>query len=298
MKPLTPEHVAMLKEICKLAETVNKPPAFQFYVQDWLGSSTILAMRPSQEGAYLRLMCCCWDNPKLAIPDDADKLAMMSRLNGEWEKSGPSVRDCFTEHPVLGAGWLTNVRLIEVRHHQLTKQLQSREANEIKARKTPGGTPDAPPDGHPGGSPGVPPLPGFRASGFPDSQTDELSSSQADKRKRPQPSADGLALAQFLHDSLVRALPGIPESKLAGKELDRRLQHWAAEFERFGRIDLVTNTEYRSIIAWALADEFWRQNIHSPGALRTRKRDHDAKVWIDFRTRSGKGVNLGHYGTD
>ena len=191
MKPLTPEHVEMLKEICRLAETVNKPPAFQFYVQDWLGSSTILAMRPAQEGAYLRLMCCCWDNPKLAIPDDPIKLEMMSRLNSDWEKLGPAVRDCFTQHPVLGPGWLTNVRLIEVRHHQLTKQIQSREANEIKARKSPGGQPDAPPDGHPGGSPGVPPLPGFRASGLPGSRTDELSSSRrncADDSKSPPPS--------------------------------------------------------------------------------------------------------------
>ena len=41
---------------------MGRPPAFQFYPNDWLSSPTILLMTPAQEGAYIRLLCYCWSD--------------------------------------------------------------------------------------------------------------------------------------------------------------------------------------------------------------------------------------------
>src|SRR5512138_1657991 len=91
VKPFTEAHRAMLKEICDEADNVNKPPAMPVYIADFMGSGTVAAMVPAQIGGYFLLCCFCWDNPRLAIPDSDDKLAIMSRLNGQWPESGAAI---------------------------------------------------------------------------------------------------------------------------------------------------------------------------------------------------------------
>jgi uncharacterized protein YdaU (DUF1376 family) len=116
MKPMTDK----LKQ--QLQETLGyRPPAFQFYPDDWLGSSAIAMMLPEQEGAYIRLLAICWGSPRLAIPNDPDRLAVMSRLNGRWKDLGPQVLSCFEPHPIDGEGWLTNTKLIQVRHRTMVR---------------------------------------------------------------------------------------------------------------------------------------------------------------------------------
>ena len=100
MKSLTPEHVAMLKEICEHAKHYNKPPAFMMYASDWLGSRSVRAMCPSQRGGYIDLMCCCWDSPELALEDNPDKLRRSAGMDPtEWQAGGSDVRECFSDHP-------------------------------------------------------------------------------------------------------------------------------------------------------------------------------------------------------
>ena len=225
MKPLTPEHVEMLKEICELADSVNKPPAFQFYVQDWLGSSTILSMTPAQEGAYIRLLACCWDNPKLSIPNDPIRLSMLSRLNHEWQDLGPTIIDSFfREHPILGTKFLTNVRLIEVRHHQLLKQIEAKESRSRRGKPTKlttnEGT-DVPTDV----VTDVPTLPGFRASGLPSSLTPKLSDSQEDVS-----ATVGIELANLTFDLVLKNHPNLPTFK---KDKKQTLKSWSKTIEKF-----------------------------------------------------------------
>jgi len=76
---------------------MNKPPAFQFYANDWLGSTQIMLMTPAEEGAYIRLLAIAWNDPDCCLPNDDEKLAKLSRLGEAWlNGSGAIIRKCFT----------------------------------------------------------------------------------------------------------------------------------------------------------------------------------------------------------
>jgi uncharacterized protein YdaU (DUF1376 family) len=93
----------------------GKPPAFPFYVKDWLSSPKINLMTPAQEGAYIRLLCYAWEDQDCSLPDDDEALAQLSRLGEGWLKSSANpLRHCFTVHPQL-PGRLVNLRLLSAR---------------------------------------------------------------------------------------------------------------------------------------------------------------------------------------
>ena len=91
---------------------MSKSPAFQFYPKEWLSSMDIMLMTPEQEGAYIRLLCICWESGDCSIPDDDRQLSMLSRLGEGWFKgSSTVVRNKFISHPDK-PGFLTNERLL------------------------------------------------------------------------------------------------------------------------------------------------------------------------------------------
>lgn len=47
----------------------HKPPAFQFYVNDWLSSPNVRMMTPEQRGCYIHLLAASWPD---GIPYDTD----------------------------------------------------------------------------------------------------------------------------------------------------------------------------------------------------------------------------------
>jgi uncharacterized protein YdaU (DUF1376 family) len=97
---------------------VSKSPAFQFYPKEWLSSMDIMLMTPEQEGAYIRLLCLCWESGDCSIPDDDHQLAMLCRLGEGWFKgSSTVVRKKFIPHPNK-PGFLTNDRLIKEANKQ------------------------------------------------------------------------------------------------------------------------------------------------------------------------------------
>ena len=91
---------------------MNRPPAFQLYVKDWLTSRKIAVMDLAQVGAYILLLTACWDSDDCSLPDDEKTLATLSRMGEQWftDASAP-VRTCFTPHP-KHLGHLTNKRLL------------------------------------------------------------------------------------------------------------------------------------------------------------------------------------------
>ena len=94
---------------------MSKSPAFQFYVNDWLGSMNIMLMTPAQEGAYVRLLAIAWGSEDCGLPDDDTELAILSRLGEGWLKGGSTVvRKCFFSE----GGRLFNKRLLEEREKQ------------------------------------------------------------------------------------------------------------------------------------------------------------------------------------
>lgn len=91
---------------------MNRPPAFQFYVKDWLTSRKIAVMDLAQVGAYSFLLAACWDSDDCSLPDDDRTLAALSRMGEQWcTDASESVRACFVPHP-KHPGHLTNERLL------------------------------------------------------------------------------------------------------------------------------------------------------------------------------------------
>ena len=73
------------------------PPAFLFYVDDFVSDGAVEAMSTEQVGAYVRLLCKAWrENPVGTIPDDDEVLARWARLSpAAWQKSRGRVLAAF-----------------------------------------------------------------------------------------------------------------------------------------------------------------------------------------------------------
>jgi len=89
----------------------HRPPAFQWYVKDWLTSKKRAVMSLEQQGAYLNLLCHCWDSADCSLPGDDAALAALSEARDRWSTIGPEVRACFIVHPKQ-PDRLTNKRLL------------------------------------------------------------------------------------------------------------------------------------------------------------------------------------------
>lgn len=77
-------------------------------------SEAITLMTLEEEGAYIRLLARCWDSDDCTLPDDDQKLAVLSRMGERWHSYGPAmnpVKNCFKAHPSK-PGRLMNERLM------------------------------------------------------------------------------------------------------------------------------------------------------------------------------------------
>lgn len=131
---------------------MNRPPAFQFYVRDWLSSKKIVMMTLEEEGAYIHLLAHCWDSPDCTLPDDDLELAQLSRMGERWLNGGSStLRKCFVPHPRKPER-LTNLRLLEEFRKYAHWIQKSREggirSGEIRRKQVKGGSTVVEPNGN------------------------------------------------------------------------------------------------------------------------------------------------------
>lgn len=72
----------------------EKSPAFQFYPKDFLMDGNVQAMSLEERGAYITLLCLCWQ--ELVLPKDPVKLARMVGLSlRAFNRIWPSIQRCF-----------------------------------------------------------------------------------------------------------------------------------------------------------------------------------------------------------
>lgn len=111
-----------------------KMPYFPFYPSDWLSSPRNSVLSLSQQGAYMRLLSYCWVSGDCSLPDDMEKLKLLSGLHTD-ELS--DVYQLFIAHPSL-SGRITNKRLhdewvkaeqISVKRSQASRKPRKRGAN-------------------------------------------------------------------------------------------------------------------------------------------------------------------------
>lgn len=120
----------------------NHSPAFQFYPNDWLGSTNIMLMSPAEEGAYIRLLAIAWNSPDCGLPDDDSQLSVLSRLGEGWfNGASAKVRACFFSRN----NRLYNSRLLQEKKKQDEWRkksrgggIQSGKARRLKAKKPEG----------------------------------------------------------------------------------------------------------------------------------------------------------------
>lgn len=112
-----------------------KSPAFQFYPTDYLGSQRVQMLTLEEEGAYVRLLCYCWQHG--TIPDDADQLA---RLIGKGASTTVArvVQAMFQQGPDQGK--LIHDRLEQERAKQAAWRAKSSAGGHKSAEKRKGGS--------------------------------------------------------------------------------------------------------------------------------------------------------------
>jgi uncharacterized protein YdaU (DUF1376 family) len=94
--------------------TSKRTPAFQFYPNDFLGSSKVSRMSLTERGAYITLLSYCWQDG--GLPTDTKTLAAMLHVKAiQFDRmwSGP-LHECFHERN----GKLQNARLDAERKKQ------------------------------------------------------------------------------------------------------------------------------------------------------------------------------------
>jgi len=119
---------------------MNKAPAFQFYVKDWLSDINVMAMSAEERGAYIMLLCMDWNEE--GLPDDYSLLAAVCKVNESTIST--LVQRLFNERSTgltTGAEKATNPRLQLERQNQTTRRQQQQEAGKasFEKRKNKGG---------------------------------------------------------------------------------------------------------------------------------------------------------------
>lgn len=106
---------------------MNKAPAFQFYPADFLSDANVAMMDPATIGAYILLICYCWNED--GIPKDIKKLARLSRMNEQqFDEAWVYLSECFVPH----------ADDTKLDHPRLQKEREKQEINRIKKSEAAG----------------------------------------------------------------------------------------------------------------------------------------------------------------
>ncbi|HEX8522937.1 MAG TPA: DUF1376 domain-containing protein [Tepidisphaeraceae bacterium] len=111
---------------------MNRAPAFQFYVSDFLSDENVMLMGPAERGVYITLLCFCWQEG--SIPSDLKKLARLCGIDSQGiAELWPGVQPCFVKAND-SADRLINLRLEEERQKQAEYRQKMSDAGKAGAK--------------------------------------------------------------------------------------------------------------------------------------------------------------------
>lgn len=132
----------------------EKSPAFQFYPRDFLSDSNVIVMSLQERGAYITLLCHCWNDGSL--PNEPERLARLCGVPVTmFRRLWPAIAPCFRLHPEE-AERLVHPRLEKERAKQITYAAGQRESGKRGAAKRWAGKSDGEPMATPSPSNGKP----------------------------------------------------------------------------------------------------------------------------------------------
>ena len=108
---------------------MNKSPAFQFYVKDFLTDDKVAVMNMEARGVYITLLSFCWNNNGLT--NDQEELKEMCGNPANWDKIWKKVGKCFYEN----GNKLFNKRLDKEREKQKAWKEKSSKGGKKSAEK-------------------------------------------------------------------------------------------------------------------------------------------------------------------
>ena len=250
-----------------------KSPAFQFYPKDFLMDDKVAVMNLEQIGAYMKLMCFCWNND--GLPNDKDELKSMCGNPETWETIWKKVSKCFYENN----GKLYNKRLEKERKKQEAWREKSKLGGERSAKsrrkkaKLKGGSTKAQP-------PIEPKVNTPSSSSSPSSNNNRESKDSLCLEKFQD---EDIRLTQLLIDLMVK---NNPNSSIIRRLTPKRQEGWIDECRKLREIDERTPEQIEQIIIFSQNDPFWKSNILSIVKLR-EKFD---QLWLKAKKEKFSGI--------
>jgi len=257
---------------------VNKSPAFQFYVKDFLTDDKVVVMNMEARGVYITLLSFCWNNNGLT--NNQEELKEMCGNPVNWEKIWGKVGRCF----YVKGEKLFNKRLDK----EATKQ------KDWKEKSSKGGKESAKVRwGDRGNNKG-----GYKkvktkmkAKGNSSSSSPSSSSSSIPFPKdKPKDSLclekfqdEDIRLTQLLIDKMTK---NNPNSSILRCLTPKRQEVWIDECRKLREIDKRTSEQIEQIIIFSQNDSFWKSNILSMPKLR-EKFD---QLWLKAKKSKFSGI--------
>ena len=117
-----------------------KSPSFQFYPGDFLSDANVLVMSMAERGAYITLLCVCWQQGSL--PNDMTRLSKLCGVPlSAFRKLWPALKPCFRSTKEYTS--LIHPRLDRERQKQLEfRQRQSENGKQGGRPRNPGQSQD------------------------------------------------------------------------------------------------------------------------------------------------------------
>jgi uncharacterized protein YdaU (DUF1376 family) len=230
---------------------MNKPPAFQFYANDWLGSTQIMLMSPAEEGAYIRLLAIAWNDEDCCLPNDDEKLAKLSRLGKKWHShSGAIIRKCFK----VKGNKIFNERLLK----------EKRKIEDFRKERSKSGKRGAENRWH--------------CHKGKKNKKDSLANGSAMAQPMAKNGSSSSSSSSNIYNIYVQQskklgeliLKRNPKYKSVLKEQKKNWVNWSDVFRKIAESDERDNKITDYLIWRCQQDPFWRKNICSAGKLREK----------------------------
>jgi len=263
---------------------MNRPPAFQFYPKDFLMDDKVAAMNLKETGAYIKLLCYCWNNNGLT--KNQEELKNMCGNPRDWEHIWGKVGKCFYEKK----GKFYNKRL----EKEYRKQQAWRKKSQLGGIQSgvsrrgmvepnvKGSSQMVATKGQPKGNSSVSSLhSSFNNKDLKD-VCSENNSPNPPKPKTYKYKENHMIEAKYL-ESAIKATS--PKHTIQGGNY---LESWANTFRIMEEKKEATIDEIRFIIDFAMKDKFWYRNILSA----TKLRKQFGRLWEDARQEWEKKKHL------